>query len=1247
MSLKKSGIVLGSIIAVIYVLFLVIPFCLGGFVNSYSDNISKIVEDASGFKLKLEQLSLVTTPKLTAGVKAAHVSVALPDGEEFLSLDNGEFKISLLPFLLGRVEADVVKADNINLSLKVRPDGKLLLEEYIAAKEDNAESDVSAPLTGLPFGFKLSNHLPDIRIGEYALALVDMRNNKSYSINGKDLNVTDFILNKKVKVATAGSIKLDDAVPFNYDIKLLNKVMPDLDLNDMVFAQNNSASEEKEFVTFNIIDIFENIRKNQLCANLTTDIKTTGTFEDMHLNGLLDVENLTLGVNGKKLPQGHVKLNFKGKKLVSDIALYTAENELTSVIGEFTGGKSKKIDLAFKSNAQINNIFNIIKSIASSFNYNDLRTLTAKGALDADFNIKSNMKEVLSEGYFKIPAASVNYALYNVLIDKINADIDFSGDTVNIKNVGFVILSHTLRASGTIKNDATADLHLKTDNMLIKGLLTAAGQLGLLKDNDIKSGTISVDASVTGKLNELKPVVDVTVDNVNILNKPSVTSVKLANSVINLTSDGKSYNGRVNVNSVNVINPALTVKLPVINVVLNEKDINIADTYLTLDNSRIDVSGKVSDYTTKDMSINILAKGNLLANDLRNMIPAELRTLFSAKGSIPLLARITGNDKKQMLDIQFLATPAGYLHLMDVSALSSKSTMLRSNIQLDGNIIKFTDTGIYSTSKTSLPEDGSLTGLTKLISVTGKVKDFAQLQDIKVNTLSNQTISIPGFKNSKAEFGADITLNGNLISPSMTGNINIPTLELPSIKTSLKNITANLGGDSISVNLPLITIDNSVMNAYAIVDSNFTNGIIVKSVDFNGNLIDADTLASSMSGLSSGSSAASKSASSVAKSASSDIGLVIQNGKGEVTKFKTGKITATGLTSDFGLKNNVFYLKNLKGDAFSGKITGNINCNVLSGLTNVDMTGSGMSAVNAIDAAAGISNALSGTLGFTAKLKLNAFASDFNAMMKSVSGDVTFDVKDGHYANIGRLDNLLLAQNLAANAILKAALAPVRNMPVVQNTSNFKTINGSLSLQNGIAKLKSVKSAGPSLAYFVTGQYNLLSGYTNVVILGRLGADVVKALGPLGELSVSKLTSYIPKFGTQTASILSALTSDPKSENTDQIPGLSTGDNNTKDFKVVFTGNVTSASSIKSFKWLSTCDTSAITGGSLKEQLKTTTEALKTNHKNNVEAVKQNVEDVKEAAKNTVDNVKDKIQKTKDSIQELKNLFKKPATSEP
>ena len=109
---------------------------------------------------------------------------------------------------------------------------------------------------------------------------------------------------------------------------------------------------------------------------------------------------------------------------------------------------------------------------------------------------------------------------------------------------------------------------------------------------------------------------------------------------------------------------------------------------------------------------------------------------------------------------------------------------------------------------------------------------------------------------------------------------------------------------------------------------------------------------------------------------------------------------------------------------------------------------------------------------------------------------------------------------------------------------------------------------------------------------------------------------------------------------------MTSGSTNAKDFKVIFTGNVTSASSIKSFKWLSECDTSAITGGSLKEQIKTTTEALKTNHQNNVEAVKQSVNDVKEAAKNTAEDVKNQIQKTKDSIQELKNLFKKPAATE-
>ena len=76
--LKIAGITAGSLIAVLYILFLSAPLFLNGVLNSYGADISKMVEEASGFKLKLENLQILTTPKLTAGLKAGHIEVSLP-----------------------------------------------------------------------------------------------------------------------------------------------------------------------------------------------------------------------------------------------------------------------------------------------------------------------------------------------------------------------------------------------------------------------------------------------------------------------------------------------------------------------------------------------------------------------------------------------------------------------------------------------------------------------------------------------------------------------------------------------------------------------------------------------------------------------------------------------------------------------------------------------------------------------------------------------------------------------------------------------------------------------------------------------------------------------------------------------------------------------------------------------------------------------------------------------------------------
>ena len=165
------------------------------------------------------------------------------------------------------------------------------------------------------------------------------------------------------------------------------------------------------------------------------------------------------------------------------------------------------------------------------------------------------------------------------------------------------------------------------------------------------------------------------------------------------------------------------------------------------------------------------------------------------------------------------------------------------------------------------------------------------------------------------------------------------------------------------------------------------------------------------------------------------------------------------------------------------------------------------------------------------------------------------------------------------------------------------------------------------MAYHVSGKYNILPNTADLLILGRLDSKVVSVLGPLGELSVDKLLAYIPKFGSATSSILGQITTNPAKENTSVIPALTSGSENYKDFKVEFVGSAASASSVRSFKWLSVCDTSEI---DIKQELKDVNAAVKNTVKSFKDAFSQAKSDVQSAKDNT-----------KQGAENLKNIFLK------
>lgn len=1040
---KRLGILLAGAVVLLYLMFLSCPLILNPLIEGYIPQIKNIIKETTGLDSNLEGVKVVTTPKLTAGLKAEKFELSTPENKKILSAGGFRVKMSLLPLFARRIEIDAVQLDNAEANLLVMSDGTFEVEKYFPKSEETEEKAGSEPaaITGLPLGFKLSNHLPDIEVKNYTVTITDGAD--EYTLSGFNTKISDFILNKSIRVKASGKAVLKGREQFSYDVKILNKIMPDMELDELVF--NPAPAEEKpkeEFERIDIIGILKGIYANNLTAKANADL----TIAREGIKGQAEVTNISI-IN---LPPSFVKLKFKENSIdvLSDI--YTAKDEVSKIDGIIKTGKNPDIDLNFKSKVEIANILKIVKDIAVIFDIKDLQTLSANGRLDANFNIKSNLKTVKSNGYLNIPSADVYYGLYKIGVDNINADVKLNNNNININNIGFSILNQPLKLYGTITSDAVSDLHLTAQDLSLKGLLVAVGQAALMKENQVNSGLISMKADVTGRLDKINPAVKVDLNNINIKNIPSNTTLRLPTTTVGITTDGKTFSGTAKSSNILIVNPCAKISAPQINATIKENEIDIAQTPVTVEKINFNVSGKIKNYLTEKIELNFATTGDI-------------------KSTLSGIADIA----KQTLNLNFATT-------------------------------------------------------------------------------ESSTIVIPMFDKSKMTFTGNIHITDSMMNPILNGTINIPSLEIPEIPVVMSGADIKL------------------------------NGHILK-------------------------------------------------GSAAVQKFASGGIEAQNLTGDFSLKGDNFYLNNLKGDAFDGKINGNIIYNITNAKTSVEMSGENMNAEKTVRGGVGIKNAISGTLNFNTKLSLTV--TDYNEMMKSLAGNLKFNVKNGAFGSIGRLDQLLLAGNIISNSVLKTTTQTLVNNTSLADTAKFDYIDGNLNFKDGWAKIEPIKSSGAMLAYYISGKYNLINGTTNVNLLGRLDAQIVAKLGPLGQLSAEKLLSYIPNFGSSTAKIVNALTADPKNENTDAIPALTSGSTEYKDFKVQFNGGLESTSSVKSFKWLTDVDTSAIETKSVSETVKEITTSVNEDLTNTVNSVKEAVSASKEEWNATKE-------QWKNSAEELKNMLK-------
>lgn len=994
--MKKSKIILITITSIFIALYSAFLFVLPNFVdlNKHSAQITNALEEATGLEFDLEGIKLTTHWNLSVGAAIKRLDVKYPKGEKFAQINGFKVKLKLLPLLWHNIAICKIDADKILANLEVDDNGELLFKKYLIKKSPA----IIAP------------DMPKISAKKYRISLINGQNN--YTLKGEDLKISDFILGKKINLKTKGEVILNKRKQISYNIAVFSEIFP-------------KAKGKKT----NILKVFEDLYKYDLKADINTDLAIKNKKDATDIEGKISLDKISFVFAGKVFPASSLKLDFKGDKAKINSSLHIDRHSKAIISGVFKNGNKKSVNLqVLTDEIDIDDLLQIAKALSKPLGLKKLDNIDAKGLLKADFILKSDFKQVESDGYLKIKNGIITDRLYKITLNSINSVVDFSQNSIKIPKTSADFNGEPIIFQGTVDKNANADLSVFANNLQLKKLLPALGQTKILKENNILNGTVDLNASLKGRMDKASPQIKISAQNIDLTNIRSNSRIKINNITINTNK----IKGQAQVSGVKVLPAApAIISIPALNLSFDEKNLNLEPTYLFINNIKTHLSGRIS---TK------------------------------------------------------------------MSNLQAKPT----------------------------------------------------LDSIKISIPNQVSLPIKGYPNSEITLKGDLTLSGDLYKPDITGGFNIPLISIPSAATVIKNTVLRFDKD-ININCPQIQIANSLMNFTAQAESNLTNGIVAKNVNFNSNNVDLNILVPIMR--------------TFAKNKNSNVNFTILNGKSNIKRFKTGSIVATDITSDISMKNNVLYLENLLGSAYFGEVAGSGSYDFTRQKTYINMQGRGLSADLAIKGLTGKDEDIHGKLDFDSDISLGGLSR--NAILKSLDGTLNFIISDGKMGMLGKLEHLLYAQNIVSNSFFKASLNLVAKALTVKNTGVYKYMKGKLAFNNGWANIHWIKTSGPSMSLYVSGNLYLPDQIADLTILGRISEDVVKILGPIGDFSVSKAISSISKIGGASTNYSSQITTNPNYENTSLIPELSPKTQfSTKEFKVIIDGEIHKQTSVKSFKWI-------------------------------------------------------------------------------
>ena len=877
------------------------------------------------------------------------------------------------------------------------------------------------------------------------------------------------------------------------------------------------------------------------CKNYKIKIKDDFSRETFYMEG----KNLTFsdGVNLKitdlsfylaniKSSGNSIYLKLKDKSAEFDALIHTSENDIAKITGKYDFRKKHYIDLdANAKNINLANLFNIINKMSKIFNIkNSLNEMKISGLLNADFNLKSDFKELKSKGKIELINAVCSHKSLPYSLSNINAFVNFDNNEIKLEKAQVLINNTPVKMEGFIKNNLTVDLKAYSDDLDLKTLFYTFLNKKQIPF-DIKNGIVSFTSEIKGNLAKnynIKSLVNI--KNFDFADIYSKIPISVQNLAIDFIVDKNGFKGHTKIQNMDLSYKNNNIKLPELVLNFDNKDINILKTKVFLINSPFEIEGLISNYTNNPKG-KLSFIGNINSDNAADIIVDYIKIPYKAQGKLYSKGTIQLENEKIKLNTQIKSDKDNYISYVVVKELLNKPSFTNINIEFYKNLLTIKDISITDEKEQKIKISGQIE--------TGKDLIFNDINLIIPNAVTINSNFLGG---EEISLKADLTLNNSLKNPIIEGNSKILKYNLKKYLTSIKNADINFSPKNIKITAPDITVNNSLFNINADIIPDIKN-ITVSNLKLNSMNLDVNSLFGIIQELK-----------TIKKYP------VIKNGSAAINNFKLSNLKARDIISDFSLDKNILKISNINANAYNGLVKGNAAYEISTGILDIDMEGKELNIKTSLYDLCNLDDDISGQTDVKAKISL--LTGPYNTVIKTLSGEMNFNAKNGSMGTLGKFEYYLYAQNLMSHGLINATLNRIAQTIKHNDTSHYKTAEGKILFKQGYMIADNIHTQGENMSLFVKGKHNILTNQTNIDIYGRISDEITEKMGKYGDISISDI---INGEKTPKQNFVMML----PSSDINEIKSLYGKEHiQTKTFKVSMTGNIKAINAINSFNWI-------------------------------------------------------------------------------